>query len=131
MMRKEDDAGRVPCALMDTNVWLDMYVPHRAGRQDAMTLVDLGQRQLVTLVFASQASLDVFQKVSFEHKSWVRSRGPLTEAWAVAIKRYAWDCVNDMQEVATAIPQDHNDLYLACRYRDNHATCTVEVSPFR
>ncbi len=116
----EREAAEVPCILLDTNVWLDMYIPNRKGGPNANRLVELAQEQCAKLVFASHACLDVFQKVSFEQKSWVRRSTQLTQEWATAIKRYAWDCVADMQEVATAIPVDSNDLYLACKYRERH-----------
>ena len=114
------DITETPCILVDTGVWLDMYIPNRKGADDAIRLIDIAQEQSASLAFASHTCLDVFQKVSFEQKAWVRKHGALTERWATAIKRYAWDCVNDMQDIATAIPVDSNDLYLACRYRDQH-----------
>ena len=114
------DITEAPCILIDTNVWLDMYIPNREGADDAIRLIDIARELSASLAFASHTCLDVFQKVSFEQKAWVRKQGVLTEKWATAIKRYAWDCINDMQEIATAIPVDSNDLYLACRYRDQH-----------
>ena len=114
-------ANEVPVILIDTNVWLDMYIPQRQGAQVAARLVEVAQEQGASLLFASHACLDVFQRVSFEQKSWVRrSHGELTEAWARTIKGYAWDCVNDMQEIAAGVPTDSSDLYLACRQRDRH-----------
>lgn len=115
------EANEVSVILIDTNVWLDMYIPRRQGAQMAARLIEVAQEQGASLLFASHACLDVFQKVSFEQKSWVRSSyGELTEAWARSIKGYAWDCVNDMREIATGVPTDSSDLYLACRQRDRH-----------
>lgn len=109
-----------PCILVDTNVWLDVYIPGRPGAQAANELIEEASRQGAHLVFPSHACLDVFCRVSFEHKRWVRESSELTEAWAVAIKRYAWDCVNDLRKIATAVPVDSSDLYLACKHRDAH-----------
>ena len=60
------DITEAPCILVDTNVWLDMYIPNRKGADDAIRLIDIAQEQSASLAFASHTCLDVFQKVSFE-----------------------------------------------------------------
>lgn len=53
-------------------------------------------------------------------KRYFRENGGLTEAQAKAAKNYAWDCVADMHEKATAVPIDSSDFYLAGKYRAIH-----------
>lgn len=109
-----------PILLLDTNVWLDIFLPHRPGREDALALLDTAEALSVSLVYPAQAVLDVYQKVRSDNKRWIRASRPLTQNDALAIKRMAWDYINMMREVATAIPADTNDIALACRYRDTH-----------
>lgn len=62
----------------------------------------------------------MYQRISAENKRWIRLQGRLDETAAIAIKRLAWDCVNEMREVAAAISVDSGDLYLAAKLRDVH-----------
>ena len=109
-----------PCLLLDTNIWLEMYIPSRAQQAVCLELVNVAQQKDAALAYASHAALDVYQKVRKENKRWAREHGTLTESMAKAIKRLAWDCVNDMQRLAMAIPADSGDFYLACKHRDIH-----------
>ena len=109
-----------PILLLDTNVWLDIFIPHRPGREEAIELREEAEARDVSLAYPSHAILDVYQKVRSDNKRWIRESRQLTQADALAIKRMAWDYVNMMREVATAIPVDANDVALACAFRDSH-----------
>lgn len=109
-----------PCILLDTNVWLERYLPGRAQQATVNTLFDEMLAAECALAFPAQSALDVYQRVGREHKLWARKQGVLTDAMAKAIKRLAWDCVDDMQALATPIPVDGSDFYLACKHRDIH-----------
>ena len=108
------------CLVLDTNVWLEKYIPWRSRREVVLRLLSAAQSRGCAIAFPSQAALDVYQKVCRENKLWARKHGALTEPMAQAIKRMAWDCVNEMRELATPVPVDSTDLYLACKYRDIH-----------
>lgn len=109
-----------PLLLVDTNVWLDLFLPHRPGRDDALALLEEAEAMGASIAYASHALLDVYQKVRADNKRWIRESRKLTQSDAQAIKRMAWDHVALMQEVATAIPVDAHDVALACHYRDAH-----------
>lgn len=109
-----------PILLLDTNVWLDLYLPHRPEREAARELVREACNLSCPLAFAAHTALEVYQRISAENKRWLRAQDRLDEAAAIAVKRLAWDCVNEMREVATAIPVDSSDLYLMARLRDLH-----------
>lgn len=109
-----------PILLLDTNVWLDIYLPHRPQRDVALDLVREAANRDVPLTFASQSLLDVYQRVMVDNKRWARTSGRLTESYAIAIRRHAWDCAHEMQTLATAVPVDASDLYLASKFRDVH-----------
>ena len=107
-----------PLLLLDTNVWLDYFLPSRDGEGIAARLLNAAQTHNASLAFASHTALDVYQRFSADSKRWLRAGGRLTEEWAIAIKRLAWDCVNEMREIASAVPVDSSDLYLSCKFRD-------------
>lgn len=109
-----------PILLLDTNVWLDLFLPHRPNRDVVLDLLDEAEVQAASLLYPSQAVLDVYQKVRSDNKRWIRASRALTEMDALAIKRLAWDCVDMMRSVAVAVPVDSNDIALACRFRDAH-----------
>ena len=108
------------CLMLDTNVWLEKYLPWRAGHREVLALLHEARFQEIALAFPSQSALDVYQRVLIENKRWARDNDRLDENMARAIKRLAWDCVNDMRELATPVPVDGSDLYLACKFRDSH-----------
>lgn len=109
-----------PILLFDTNIWLDMYLPHRPGKDAALALLGESRKREASIAFASHAALDVYQRILVDNKRWFRASGCLSEEAATAIKRLAWDCVNEMQQIATAIPVDSSDLYVCSRFRDMH-----------
>ena len=109
-----------PIIMVDTNVWLDIYLPHRPGRQSALELLRLACNYDAAIVFPAQSVLDVYWQVMADNKRWARESNRLTEELAVAAKRLAWECVHEMREIGTAIPVDSSDLYLADKFRDTH-----------
>ena len=116
----DERPAQSPILLLDTNVWLDLCLPTRPNVEASRELVAYAEAHCISMAYAAQASLDVYQRVMVDNKRWVRASGELTQEWAVAIKRMAWDCVNRMQELATAVPVDSSDIWLACKYRDYH-----------
>ncbi|MDO4797960.1 MAG: type II toxin-antitoxin system VapC family toxin [Coriobacteriales bacterium] len=109
-----------PLLLLDTNVWLDLFLPHRPNRRTVLDLLSAAETHEASLAYPSCAILDVYQKVRSDNKRWIRSSRELTELDALAIKRMAWDYVNLMRRKATAVPVDTNDVALACSFRDTH-----------
>lgn len=110
-----------PVLLIDTNVWIDLYLPDQPNAPASKELIAWAKAHDVALAFPSSAVLDVYQSTCRWFKKWTRaSYGELTEAAAVAIKRMAWDNVAEMQEIATPVPVDASDLRLAAHYRDVH-----------
>lgn len=104
--------------LIDTNVWLDLYIPGRTGSTASKDLLAECIGQGVTLLFPLRAINDVFWQVVQNNKRWVReSKDSVSESYAHAINAAAWDCVQNMQELATAVGADHADIWLATKLR--------------
>ena len=107
--------------MVDTNVWLDLYIPHRPGAAVSKSFLQAAIRHEANLLFTMQAAYDVYASVGVNHKRWVReSKGELDEEYVRAIKSLAWDCVENMRELATVVGADASDLWMACKYRDLH-----------
>ena len=107
--------------LLDTNVWLDYYLPWRSGYARARQLIELALEQGQTLAYAVSSIKDVFYMVAAEYKSAERAAtGALSESAARAAAAAAWGCVNNMQEIACAVPLDHTDVWVAAKQRVLH-----------
>ncbi len=108
--------------MVDTNVWVDLYVPGRPLRDASLAFFKAVQRDDVELVFTLDIARAVYRVVSHEAKRWVRQdKGSLSDAYAKAIAAHGWDFVESMQEQATAIGSATADLWLASKLRDEHA----------
>lgn len=108
--------------MVDTNVWVDLYVPGRPLRDASLAFFKAAQRDDVELVFTLDIARAVYRVVSYEAKRWVRQdKGLLSDAYAKAIAAHGWDFVESMQEQATAIGSATADLWLASKLRDEHA----------
>lgn len=110
-----------PLIMVDTNVWVDLYVPGRPKRESSAAFFEKARRSQVELVFTLEIARAVFRIVSYEAKRWVRQgKGELSEAYARAIADHAWDFVQDMQEYGTPIGSSTPDLWMAGKLRDVH-----------
>ena len=106
---------------LDTNVWLDYYLPWRSGYAAAQRLIVSAFEQNQTLAYAVPSIKDVFYMSAAEYKRAERAAtGDLSESAARAAAVAAWGCVNNMQEIATAIPLDHTDVWMASKQRALH-----------
>lgn len=113
--------------LLDTNVWLDLFIPSNPGHSAAWDFIrataaydDPAGRDVV-LLYPARIMGDVFYKVRLEAKRWLRtSRFGDGEELARACRDHAWDCVQDMHELATAVGTDESDVWLALKYRGVH-----------
>ena len=107
--------------LLDTNVWLDYYLPWRRGSTKARRLIEHAVEHNQTLAYAVPSIKDVFYMTAAEHKNVERAAtGTLSESAAKAAAVTAWGCVNNMQGVACAVPLDHTDVWVASKQRALH-----------
>ena len=102
--------------LLDTNVWLDAFLPSRTGHGIASELITQAQANDVSILFPVHALPDVFYLVFIQVKDEIRQMmGVADERVAAAARTTAWECVNAMREVATAVGADQTDVWLACK----------------
>lgn len=107
--------------LLDTNVWLDNYIPTRPGHETARRLLRHARNNGVQLVYAVGTIKDVFYLVSSHFKNDIRSHGQAVgKVEALVAKELAWSCVDNMRELACAVGADESDVWLASKYRSLH-----------
>ena len=104
--------------LLDTNVWLDFFIPGRAGFDRARRFMRSAIEHDAMLMYPTRILADVFYEVRRDAKAWLRFGGkPITEEAGLACRNHAWDCVRDMNELATAIGEDGSDVWVALKLR--------------
>ena len=113
--------------LLDTNVWLDLFLPSNPGHRCAWDFLratadydDPAGRE-ISLLYPARILGDVFCKVRLEAKRWLGASTLGTkEEKARACRDHAWDCIEDMRELGTAVGMDESDIWLAVKYRSIH-----------
>lgn len=112
---------RLMRVLLDTNVWLDAYDGNRLGSKRANELIDRCEKAGVELLYAAESVKDVYYLISASLKRQARKDGgTLSESQAKAVSAYAFACVANMDEIATAVGMDSSDIWLAQKYRAIH-----------
>lgn len=107
--------------LVDTNVWLDNYIPDRPLAEDSRRLLTYGVQQDVAVLYPLRALNDVFWHVTRDRKRWaIKEYGKLSEAFARAINSEAWDCVKSMTETGCPVGADVSDVFVAQHLQDIH-----------
>ncbi len=114
-------SGNQECIVIDTNVWLDNYIPHRAGHADAQRLLACARSCDVQLLYAVESVKDVFYVIAADFKATVRAQaGHVGDAEEAVAQQLAWSCVENMRTLANAIGADESDVWLAAKYRSLH-----------
>ena len=104
-------------ALVDTNVWLDCYLPDRPNSVATRDFICMAQKNSVQLAYPVHILKDVFYLIQLDLKRMARKNGVTTKSDFLAVQRAAWSCIENMREQAIAIGADESDAWLACKYR--------------
>ena len=106
-----------PIALVDTNVWLDNFLPDRPNSVQSRTFIMQARTEGVQLTYPVHCLKDIFFIIQAHLKQLARGQGQLKDADSLAIQEIAWACIENMREFATAIGADESDAWKACKYR--------------
>lgn len=108
--------------LLDSSIWVDLFASDRPGREDAQCLVSWAIEHEVALLYAASSLKDSYYLLEESEKRKMRAEGPeVTPAIAAAVNEYAWGCLRAMEEIATAVPLDQSDVWVAMKYRSIHS----------
>lgn len=104
--------------LLDANVWLDFFVPGRAGSAAVARLVRKAVETNAQMLYPAYILDDLFYEIRRDAAEWVRaSAGEVSREAARYCHEYAWGCITDLRELASAVPTDDGDVWLAIKYR--------------
>ena len=107
-----------PQIMLDTNVWLDVFVPGRNGSATATRLVRDAVEANATLLYSARILTDLFYEIRRDAAEWVRaSAGSVSKEAARLCHDYAWSCIEDLHQLAVAVGTDDADVWLSLKYR--------------
>lgn len=114
-------ASQRSALLIDTNIWLDCFLPDRPGRDNAISLILYAYEHSYALLYPTAIVKDVFYLTANAFKHDMRSKnGALAERDAAIATELAWGCVNAMRDRATGVGADESDLWMACKLQSVH-----------
>lgn len=106
--------------VVDTNVWLDYYLPERAGFKEAKRFLLSAVAHDHALFFTVGSMKDTFYLLGNLTKMSMRATGPISGTQALAANEFAWGCINNMRRLGTPIGMDVFDADLALKFRAVH-----------
>lgn len=108
--------------LIDTNVWLNYFLPDRRGHERAFELLRAACEKDALIMFPLTALKDVFYLAGAVLKRCVRlEQGELSDAQTRAITETCWGFIETMGELGTPVGADMSDVWLARKYRSLHS----------
>ena len=107
--------------LVDTNVWLDQFLPGRPHERASREFVDLAVENGAALAYAAGSLKDVFYIIGSECRRLARGGdGELAEADALFAQEYAWGCIEAIQSMASPVGMDLVDIRKATIWRNSN-----------
>lgn len=121
--------------LLDSNVWLDYYLPFRVGHDKARSLLNSAIDRNVTLFYSITQMPTIHYLLRLLMKRDLQlTQNRLPEETALAIRELAWGCLQNLRVLATAIGADESDLWVAeklHRLHDDYEDNLIEAAAIR
>lgn len=109
------------CLLLDTNCWLDYYVPSRPNAQQTCDLIRYAFVHDAKLLYPAAIAKDVYYLIALEMKRCIHEeQGSLSQSAAALASESAWSAVNHMRENAFAVSIGQADVWYAAKMRPVH-----------
>lgn len=101
---------------------VDYYLATRTGCNLARALINKASTAQVELLYPAVESKDLFYLFARHFKNMHREQhgGALSQADALAATEFAWGCLDNLAQIATAVGCDQSDVWLAIRQRSLH-----------
>jgi len=107
--------------LVDCNVWIDSYMALHRHHEESLRFVNEALNAGCELLYGASKLETTFYVIHADAKRVIRAdKGEVNEFDAEFALRFAWACVENMEEIATAVAVDASDLWLARKYRRFH-----------
>lgn len=108
--------------VVDTCVWLDMYFGMRAKSAEARAFFDCAIERDVVLLYSINTVKDLHYLIPHILKRLAcEQEGSVSEEAADAACHVAWACIDQMTQIATAVPCDMSDVWVARNLQPIHA----------
>lgn len=124
--RSENGAGTMANepVLYDTNVWMDFFLHRSADKaKSVISLTGLLEERYAHIVITTSIKKDVFYNIQRDIKRQYRNaRGTekLPEDFALAARDLAWTMLEQMDELATIVPESMREDFFARHLRATH-----------
>lgn len=110
-----DKSARI---LVDSCVWVDNYLGHHPRHDDSFAFLNRAYEVGATLLYGASKLETIFYVLVAEAKRMIRAeKGGVRNADAASARAFAWGCLQNMRDFATAVGVDEADLWLASKYR--------------
>lgn len=107
--------------MLDTNIWLDCFIPARNRQDLAWSLLDEALKNNDEVLYATETAKDVFYTIARSLKAEEREvHGSVSDSQARAINEAAWGVVGFMADVATATGAEQPEVRLAHELKSSH-----------
>lgn len=104
--------------LVDTNVWLDYFLPFRPQHSKSFRFLDTAISRKAQLFHAATSAKDVHYFMYAFLKRSAREQGRTLDAdFLESAQEVAWGCLAQMQEVSTLVGMDASDFWMAEKLR--------------
>lgn len=106
-----DKSARI---LVDSCVWVDNYLGHHPRHDDSFAFLNRAYEVGATLLYGASKLETIFYVLVAEAKRMIRAeKGGVRDADAASARAFAWGCLQNMRDFATAVGVDEADLWLA------------------
>ena len=102
--------------LLDTNIWLDLFLPHRKYSKEAQTLVTAAVNQDITLLVTPGSLKDFYYIV----ERTIKHESATEDTPSEAAREIAWAMLQTLIDMATVVGADYSDVWLAQKHRAIH-----------
>lgn len=107
--------------MLDTNIWLDYFIPERRGHAQAFQLIHRCIRGDVGLLTAVGVLKDLNYLLQLDQKSWLRAQGvEVGEQEALVAKEEALACTQLVLDNCTLVCGSANDARMALKLNSVH-----------
>lgn len=104
--------------LVDSCVLVDNYLGSHPKHGESYEFLSRAYTAGATLLYGASKLETVFYVLVAEAKRMVRTeKGVVSETDAAAARAFAWGCIENIRNFATAVGVDEADLWLASKYR--------------
>ncbi len=104
--------------LVDSCVWVDSYLGDHPRHDESLAFLTKARERGATLLYGASKLETMFYILSAEMKRIIKAgKGEISKTDAHVARAFAWGCIENVRELATAVGVDTGDLWLASKYR--------------